>query len=177
MRGEESLLERAVLRDRDRIAARAHDGAGCEGVEGLRGRVLELRGDRRAGARELVERSRVGVRGAQMAGGEFRGGRGVVGIEDRDAIAERARGDREHPAELASADEAERRPWTDHRTSGSCIAATCSRSLSRYSASLRVSSPSDPASRLTANSAALAAPASPMAKVATGIPVGICTIE
>lgn len=33
------------------------------------------------------------------------------------------------------------------------------------------------ASSATANSAALVAPASPMAKVATGTPAGICTIE
>ena len=33
------------------------------------------------------------------------------------------------------------------------------------------------ASMASANSAALAAPASPMAKVATGMPLGICTME
>ena len=43
--------------------------------------------------------------------------------------------------------------------------------VSRWSAGLPV------ASMATANNAALAAPAAPMANVATGMPLGICTIE
>src|SRR5207244_7174782 len=93
------------------------------------------------------------------------------------AVAERARRHGEHAPQLAAAEEAERGSRQDHSTSGNCIAATCSRSFSRYSASLRASSASETASRLTAKSPALAAPASPMAKVATGIPLGICTME
>ena len=62
-------------------------------------------------------------------------------------------------------------------TSGNCIAATASFMLSRYFASLSASAASVLASRLTANNPALAAPASPIANVATGIPFGICTME
>src|SRR6185503_16484118 len=99
------------------------------------------------------------------------------GVEHAHAIAQRARGHGEHASQLAPAEEAERLARQDHRTSGSCIAATCSRRPWRYSASFRARDASALASRLTAKSAALAAPASPMAKVATGMPFGICTIE
>src|SRR4051812_3452298 len=49
--------------------------------------------------------------------------------------------------------------------------------LRRKSSSLAASALSSSASSETANNAALAAPASPMAKVATGMPFGICTVE
>ena len=55
------------------------------------------------------------------------------------------------------------------RTLASCAA--------RKSSSLAIIPGSPSASSATANSAALPAPASPMAKVATGTPRGICTME
>ena len=149
-----------------------------ERVERLGGRVLELGGDRGAGRARARERRRVGVGAccrwpvANSAAGES-----GIGVEHRDAVAQRARGHGEHAAQLAAAQQAERGAREDHSTSGSCIAATCSRSFSRYSASLRARPASEAASRLTAKRPALAAPASPMAKVATGMPLGICTIE
>src|SRR5882672_4826365 len=45
------------------------------------------------------------------------------------------------------------------------------------SCSLEAREESERAKTATANSAALAAPASPIAKVATGMPLGICTVE
>jgi mannitol-1-phosphate/altronate dehydrogenase len=61
---------------------------------------------------------------------EVRNVRAVHG-RDRDAVAEGAGGDGEHAAELAASQQAERRAGQDHSTSGSCMAATISRSSSR----------------------------------------------
>src|SRR5205823_10325358 len=60
---------------------------------------------------------------------------------------------------------------------GSVIARTAVVCLARNAASLAESDGSLRASHATANSAALAAPASPIAKVATGMPFGICTVD
>jgi len=119
-----------------------------------------------------------------------------IGVEHRRAVAHRLRRVDEHPAELAAANDAERRSGRDvgsarrARTSGRRFALDDARHFSsaliaraasvwraRY-ASSRSRSPASPAaSRATANSAAFAAPALPIAKVATGMPLGIWTIE
>ena len=120
-------------------------------------------------------------------------GRAVgVGIEHGGAIAHRLRGVHEHPAELAAADDAEGRAGSEIRRSpapagrpaepgvtsdSAVIARAASVWRRRYASSLARSAASPLASIATANSAALAAPALPMAKVATGMPLGIWTIE
>ena len=53
----------------------------------------------------------------------------------------------------------------------------CKRCSSRNCANFAASAGSSFANIATANKAALAAPASPIAKVATGTPLGICTID
>src|SRR5688572_4183590 len=63
-----------------------------------------------------------------------------------------------------------------HSFSGAALS-TASVCFARKSESFFCMAGSDNASRATAKSAALAAPASPIAKVATGIPFGICTVE
>src|SRR5688572_5096175 len=63
-----------------------------------------------------------------------------------------------------------------HSLSGGLLS-TASVCLRRNSSSFFASSLSESASSATAKSAALAAPASPIANVATGIPFGICTVE
>src|SRR5205807_8346693 len=107
---------------------------------------------RSAGPRELGERRLVCVAAREVVRGEFRGGRVRVGIEHGDLVAERARGGGEHSPQLAASEEAQRGTGKDHRTSGSCIAATCSRSFARWSASFVASVASAAASRLTAKS-------------------------
>ena len=119
-----------------------------------------------------------------------------VRVEHGGAVAHRLRGMDEHPAELPAADDAERRPRRDvghgrfARAPGRRLALDAARHLSwaliaraasvwraRY-ASSRPRRPASPeASRATAKSAALAAPALPIANVATGMPLGIWTIE
>src|SRR5450755_1871122 len=60
---------------------------------------------------------------------------------------------------------------------GSVFARAVAVCLARKSASLAANDGSLRASHAMANSAALAAPASPIAKVATGMPLGICTVD
>ena len=115
-----------------------------------------------------------------------------IGIEHRGEIAEPLRGMHEHAAELAAAQHAQRRTG---QHDGSDARPAAQRGRLRRLTSGRRSSPaplrsgvrgtlravprrvaSFGASMATANSAALAAPAVPMANVATGTPLGICTI-
>src|SRR5262249_50158159 len=89
----------------------------------------------------------------------------------------------EHAAKLAAAENAEHGRRQDglagchHSTSGRVIASTVSRCSVRKALSRSRSAGISLASRATAKRPALAAPASPMAKVATGMPLGICTME
>ena len=124
------------------------------------------------------------------------GGAERIGVEHGRAIAHRLRGVDEHPAELAATDDAERRARRDvrrargRRRPGRRFALDAARHFSsaliaprrlglacaeRLEPARSAASPA--ASSATANSAALAAPALPIAKVATGMPLGIWTIE
>ena len=113
-----------------------------------------------------------------------RPGSPCAGIEHRRPVAQALRGHAEHAAELAAAQQAEPCAGRDR---GHCRrlrsrAARASRARSpsastRNAASLRARAGSVAAMSATAKRPALAAPASPIAKVATGMPLGICTID
>ena len=112
---------------------------------------------------------------------------GLVGarIEHDDLVAQALRGHAEHAAELAAAQEPEpgagQRSWS--RSGLAPVrAARASRAPSRSASrgTRRASSRRPDRSRRASRrrtSPALAAPASPIANVATGMPFGICTIE
>ena len=145
---------------------------------------------------EAIERERVEVGGADVLVRDQPGRAERIGIEHRRAVAHRLRGVDEHAAELAAADDAERRARGDVRRgrrvgapgrrfararrrhfSSALIARAASVWRARYASSRPRSAASPAASMATAKSAALAAPALPIAKVATGMPLGIWTIE
>src|ERR1043166_3773513 len=92
------------------------------------------------------------------------------------AVAEARGGHRRHAPELPSAENADRAAGRQHqRDSGlSATASVCDR---RQLSSAAATAGSLSAKIAAANKAALTAPAWPMAKVATGMPAGICTIE
>src|SRR5262249_28614896 len=99
-----------------------------------------------------------------------------LGREDMRAIAEARGSHRGHPPELPPAEDADRAARRQHqRDSGlSATASVCDRrQLSSAVAIAGSASARIPA----ANKAALTAPARPIAKVATGTPAGICTID
>ena len=192
LRDKGRLLRAAVLADRDRRRRRRDRPAQGQPLERGRWHVLELGRDRVAGRGETIEARRIEVVGADVLVRDPSRGAVRIGIEDDRAIAERLCRVHEHPAELAAADDAEGRAGSEvrplarfgarHGRAGrhfrsAVIARAASLWRRRYVSSLVRSAASPVASIATANSAALTAPAPPMAKVATGIPRGIWTIE
>src|SRR5205823_10552647 len=147
---------------------------------GLGRDVFELEGGDVHGRGEALERLTLGKLGDR--GGTADLGCGAVGLggEDVAAKAKPCGGECRHPAELSAAQDADRGTRSQfgrrsHRRSGrSATPWVCAcRQLSRACSATA----SDKPRIAAANSAALTAPARPMAKVATGIPAGICTID
>ena len=138
------------------------------------GHVLELVGDDVAAVGEAAERVRVVV-GADDELADLRGRRLRRGSRKRKREPEREPGQRQHPAELAAAEHAERHaPRHAARVRVSSTARVCSAGTPRAARGCR----RRPRARIAAaSSAALTAPARPIASVPTGTPAGICTIE
>ena len=178
---KERLLGAAILGDGDGIGARRHDDVGGESFERGGRRVLELDGDRGAALGQLVQGVGIVVLGDEVVIGHHSGGRIGVGFEHDDPVTHGACSQREVAAELTTAEHTEHGRRLDHHAAhgaGGKVAAATSAVISARYASRRSRSASSPtASSATANNAALVAPASPMANVATGTPAGICTIE
>ena len=104
---------------------------------------------------------------------------GRVGGIDMSLVAELRRREAKHPAELAAAEDADRRTgWQQggqpSRTGTGATLLVC---VSRHASSFCARSGSLVASSAAANRPALVAPGFPIAKVATGMPPGIWTIE
>ena len=124
----------------------------------------------------------IGVIGAGDAVHDIESGR--VGRRRKDVAleAEPRRGQRQHAAELAAAQNPDRgfglqnRRRLAHAPSFGC-SATLSVWRCRQASSRLPSVGSLSASTLAASNAALTAPAGPMASVPTGTPGGICTME
>ena len=197
---QKSLFDDAVLANRDCRCRRAHRHKFGEVFERIGRHVLELRGNCRATVGEFIKRRVVVVGDTEMALGGATG-RGIfVRIEHPDLIAQLVGSGDEEAAELAAAEHAQGGRRENHRgaqdrnlngtvfgaknavdrdnhTSGSFMASTFAAWAWRKACNFSFSAASSVASMATAKSAALAAPASPMAKVATGMPLGICTME
>ena len=104
---EERLLGETVLGDLEGRRRRKDGHAGGETVGGGHRHVLEFVGHGLQALGEAVEGRRVVVRSHdQLADGARR--RAGVRVEDAEAEAQRKAGQREHPPELAAADDAER---------------------------------------------------------------------
>src|SRR5690606_25867039 len=176
--GEKGLFADAVLRNGHGLCGGTDDGVLREELQAFRRHVLELGGGGRALRRHAAQRLAVEVVGAQVLVRHAAGGAVVAGVEHHHAVAHALGRHGEHAAELATAQQAEQGAGRDHflRT-GSFIALTLAVCLRRKAASLPASFGWSAASMATANNPALAAPASPTAKVATGMPRGICTMD
>ena len=101
----------------------------------------------------------------------------VVGcrVEEQKVQAQRIAREREHPAQLASTDNTYRHALLITRGSG--VSRTVAVCLSR-NASRAVATAGYLLARMeAAQTAALVAPATPIANVATGMPAGICTVD
>ena len=164
-------------RDPGRSASERVDGPQlvAEHLERLDRQILELVSgdvDLGAEARAAPRHRRTSARVSFAATSAAQGC--VVRVEDVASVAELRRGDAQHPAELAAADDPDRRTW---RTIIRALRPP-RRSAARASARSRPASASSlVASIAAASSAALIAPALPIASVPTGTPAGIWTIE
>ncbi len=110
--GDEALLAQPVLRRLQR--APVGNGRLLERGQRRDGDVLELVGDDRAVVRELCQRFGIVPLGAGERGAHFRRHALGFGRVDVAAVAELRRGDRDHPAELAAAEDADGRAGGDH---------------------------------------------------------------
>src|SRR6185503_14753974 len=169
-----------VLRDCHALRRRRDTGVTPQVLEARGRNVLELG---RCCVDQLGERGQavaVGVVGADVPVGDRSGRALVARIEHGDAIAHALRGHAEHPAQLSATEQPEPSARGDHFArsfGGKVIAPLAVVWAVRNSASFLASAGLPRARIATANSAAFAAPASPIAKVATGTPLGIWTME
>src|SRR5262245_1605516 len=161
------------------------------------GNVLELEGDHIDRVGETLQRVFVLIGRHGRGAGDLRRRRVRIGAIDVAAIAEPRRRHRRHAAQLAAAHDADRRARRKdlaaigagegrrhHLRTGrahalrpaglSATAAVCF--CRRWSSALAIFL-SCSANTEAASSAALMAPASPIASVPTGMPAGICTME
>src|ERR1019366_5386449 len=180
------LLEKAILADRHGAPRRCDRPPGGKRFKRRSRHVLELRRDGRAHVGEARQPLAIEIRGPQMLLGNSPGRARRIGVEHGDRVAASLRRVREHASELATAKDPERRARRDEgRRHPLCsthfrsadIARAASVCRARNASSLPRKDSSAVASMATAKSAALAAPALPMAKVATGMPRGIWTME
>ena len=171
-------------------------------MQGWRGHILKFGGDGIALRRQRGQTLCVLVVGVHMPMADPPGWAGGVWVQHRSKVAHALRGLDEHAPQLTATHHSEsdlagfagrnggslhaargtgqqRRvngALTGAHAGGTVILRAVSVCAVRKSSSWRASPGFSPASRATANSAALAAPAAPMAKVATGTPLGICTM-
>jgi hypothetical protein len=176
------LLAQPVLADLDRVGGRRRRASSRQLPQCRRRHVLEFGRHRGADPGQRLQGRGIVVGRGQVPIGGTRRRRVGIGLEHGDPESHRLRRVHEHPAELAAAEHAEHRPmgWrTAVRCHGSCpvIASASAVWRRRNAASRSRTAASSCASIAAAKRAALAAPAAPIAKVATGIPRGIWTIE
>lgn len=185
---QKGFLGDPVLADAQDRRVRANWLQGRQQIEPLGTDILELKADDIDRRGEFPQRSRVGIvaDGRRM---RHLGRRAVhLSRQDMATIAQARRRKRGHPPELPAADEPDRRircqwqhrlwpgrgrqriPLAQLPLGSSATAEVCSaRNTSR-----RVAKPASPIERIdAASNAAFTAPARPMAKVPTGMPVGI----
>ena len=106
---EEILLRHPVLRHRERLRVRADRNPLRDPRDGLGRNVLEFERHDVHGGRERVERRPVVVSRAGRARGDLGGGGVLLRAVDVAAIAQPGRRQRDHPAELAAAQDADDR--------------------------------------------------------------------
>src|SRR5262249_51546570 len=144
-------------------------------AQGLGRDILEFGGRRRAPLRKFVQCLRIDIVCCDVGVGDAPRGAVRARIEHQNLVAHALCRHCKHAAGRASAQEPKPCTWRDwhgYLTGGSCMAATAACCSRRNPASRFARASSSLASKETANNAALTAPASPIAKVATGTPRG-----
>ena len=114
--GQEALLADAVLGDVQRVANRSNRSVACHDFGRRHRHVLELERDYVDRACELLDPIGIEIVGVDLTIRDLPGGRVLAGRERRDAVAQTASREREHPAELSTAQNAEPCARCDHCT-------------------------------------------------------------
>ena len=113
MLGEKRFLLEPVLRDGQRSPVGPDDGVLLRFDDGRGRHVLELEGDDIDRLRKGADGGQVVVGCVDLEVGDLSGRGVVIGRERVDAIAETARGHREHPPELPAAEHSDGGTWED----------------------------------------------------------------
>src|SRR5882724_4456756 len=174
---QEGLFAQTVLCGVQCRPARPHPYVFGDGVNGGHGDVLKLERHHMHMAGEVAQSIEIIVGGCDLDVGNLARRRVGLGGEGVDAVAHAPRRDSKHPPQLSATEHADRRTGQDGRGQGSVspnILCVCS---ARNWCSFSRSSGRWVARMATASNAALVAPAGPMARVPTGMPAGICTME
>ncbi len=184
--GDEVFLGKPILRNRQDFRIRQNRNARGKKRRGLRRHVLEFISDDVDIGGKAVERFGVGVIGPRRAIDDIERRRVGRGREHVTLEAEPRCCQRQHAAELAAAENADGRAGFEHGRGGVRrwahapsfgASATAAVWFARQVSSRLPSAGSLSANMLAARSAALIAPARPIASVPTGTPGGICTME
>ncbi len=174
---EQLLFRQPVLRQRQGSRRREHRHPRRQPAGAVGRHVFEIEGCHVDPLRECCQRVLIAVIGRQLRH-ELTGAGVGGGIQHQKAQTERRAGKRQHARQLAPAEDPDRgRRHEETGIRGSALSSTASVCWARKRASASRISGYSLASRAAANSAALAAPAGPMAKVATGMPAGIWTMD
>ena len=185
---EVGLFSGTVLGNGHGGSSRCHGAERGQQRECRRGHVFKFRGDGAAQVAQTGQAIRVHVVGVDMVVAHAAGGAGCVRVQHGGEVAHALGGVHKHAPQLAAADHTQRgfaRAGQDgrggwagsgvgaHGAGGSVMPRASSVCWARKVSSCVRRRGLSNASMATANNAALAAPAVPMANVATGMPLGI----
>src|SRR3984893_17902985 len=173
---EQALLGHPVLAGGERRDRRTDTRAmhARHGTQARHRHVLPVKGQHLAAPRETCQEPAIGEGAVQQRGDPARG-RLARRVETQEIQTERITRQSEHAAELAGAHDADRHVRGVARGSG--LPSTPAVWCSRYASSAVAMAGCLLARIAAAHSAALVAPAAPIANVATGTPAGICTMD
>src|SRR5882762_4601227 len=173
---EQSLLGHPVLAGGQRGDRRTDTCAvhARHGTQARHRHVLPVEGQDLAAPRETCQELVIG-KGAVQQRGDLARGRLARRVQTQEIKPERITRQSEHAAELAGAHDADRHVRGVARGSG--LPSTPAVWRSRYASRAAAMAGCLLARIAAAHSAALVAPAAPIANVATGTPAGICTMD
>ena len=178
---DENLFRQAILGRRQNLRVGQDRNARCQKSGSLGRNVLEFVGDHIHIASEAVERLGVSVIGHGHPVHHIERRRVRVRRKHVALEAELRCSERQHAAKLAAAQDTDRglrvQNGSVHAQESFGSSATEAVCRARHASSRSLSAGSLNANTLAASSAALMAPACPIASVPTGTPGGICTIE
>src|SRR5438477_1040463 len=171
---EQRFFREAVLRNLQSPARRAHQGFGLDGPQRAPGNIFPVEGEHVAALGELLEQGGI-FQLSDHDGCNLPARRAGAAIQKQAAHPERIARKRQHASQLSRTHDTDAAGAQGLR--GSAFASTAAVCAARNASSAVRTAGVSLAMMAAVNSAAFFAPATPMAKVATGMPLGICTMD